>query len=112
MIGMIVKTKQKIIAKNSILIKRLNNRLFRTTRRIFFHKQINRDTTATLSVNTDEQEEEDQFSTEVSPSLQPLNTSHVSSPSSASVCISSTTNSISDQLGSMTEQFKKNCRSN
>ncbi len=43
----------------------------------------------------------------VSPSLPSLNTSHVSSPSSASVCISPTANSISDQLGSMTEQFKK-----
>ncbi len=43
----------------------------------------------------------------LSPSLPSLNTSHVLSPSSASVCISPTTNSISDQLGSMTEQFKK-----
>ncbi len=85
---MVVKTKQKMIAKNN-------------TENIF-QKQINRDTTAALSVNTDEQEEEDQFSTVVSPSLPSLNTSHVSSPSSASVCITPTTNSISDQLGSMT----------
>jgi hypothetical protein len=93
---MVVKTKQEIIAKNSILIKRSKQH------GEFFQKQINRDTTAILSVNTDEQEEEDQFSTVVPPSLPSLNTSHVSSPS---VCIIPTTNSISDQLGSMTEQF-------
>ncbi len=87
MIGMVVKTKQKIIAKNNILIKSSKQH------GEFFQKQINRDTTAALSVNTDEQEEEDQFSTVLSPSLPSLNTSHVSSPSSASVCISPTTNS-------------------
>ncbi len=59
---MIVKTKQKIIARKN--------------RENFFQKQINRDTTAALSVNTDEQQEKDQFSTVLLPSLPSLNTSH------------------------------------
>jgi hypothetical protein len=76
---MFIKTKQKIIAKNNILIKSSKQN------GAFFQKQINRDITAALSVNTDEQEEEDQFSTVLSPSLPSLNTSHVSFPSSALV---------------------------
>ncbi len=62
----------------------------------FFQRQINRDTTTTTYViNVDEQKQEEQFSTVVSPSLSSLNTSHVSSPLSTSVCISPSITRIS-----------------
>jgi hypothetical protein len=69
----------------------------------FFQRQKNRDRTTTDVVDADEQEQVEQVSTVVSPSLSSLNTSHVSTASSASVLISPTTNSIPDQLASMAE---------
>ncbi|CAF0925822.1 unnamed protein product [Rotaria sordida] len=65
----------------------------------FFQKQINRETTTTADViNDDVQEQEEECSTVVSPSLSSLSNSHVSPPSSTSICTSPTTNSVSDQL--------------
>ena len=76
----------------------------------FFQKQMNRDTTTTITThvaNIDEQGQEGQVSTVVSPSLSSVNTSHVSSPSSVSICTSPIANSIPDQLASMSEQLRK-----
>ncbi len=74
----------------------------------FFQKQINRETATTADViNDDEQEQEDQCSTVVSPSLSSLSNSHISPPSSTSMCTSPTTNSVSDQLALVMEQLKK-----
>ncbi|CAF1328431.1 unnamed protein product [Rotaria sordida] len=74
----------------------------------FFRKQINRETATTIDViNDDIQEQEEQCSTVVSPSLSSLSNFHVSPPSSTSICTSPTTNSVSDQLALVMEQLKK-----
>jgi hypothetical protein len=76
----------------------------------FFQKQINHDITTAITIpvlNADEQNQDEQISTVVSPSSSSLNTSHVSSPTSVSVCTSPTAASIPDQLSSMSEQLKK-----
>jgi hypothetical protein len=72
---------------------------------------MNYDTTKIITTQVayiDEQGQEGQVSTVVSPSVSSINTSHVSSPSSVSVCTSPIANSIPDQLASMSEQLKKN----
>jgi hypothetical protein len=101
------KDKAKDHCKKQHPDKKFKLRIAENNMEKFFQKQINHDTTTIQIANVDEQGQDEQISTVVSPSLSSLNTSHVSSPSSVSVCTSPTANSIPDQLASMSEQLKK-----
>ena len=89
--------------------KKLKLKMAENNMEKFFQKQVETDkTTATTDVaDADEQRQDEQNSIVISPCLSSLNTSHMSTPSSVSACISPTPNSISDQLASMSEQLKK-----